>query len=258
MNRVRFIISDLRRFRSRNHAPDVEDIDTGAGASTGKTMMGRGQLAWFLDEVRRSMETHVMIVWVSEIPWLCRDEKWGWFRRERDSIAAALVAMGAHRRMVILSGDAHMLAVDDGRHSPGGIPVMHAAAIDSPPSIKGGPYSHGASPGRGQFARLEIYDSGVPVPVIEEQMEPLIAGEGLRWGSVAAAAADIVQGKRSPAYEDVPRFYWADTYADIGAINELQARGLPSTDVGGDGETARVVDGSRLILPVPWHVYHGV
>jgi len=28
--------------------------------------------------------------------------------------------------------------------------------------------------------------------------------------------------------------------------------------VGGDGETARVVDGSRLILPVPWHVYHGV
>ena len=39
-----------------------------------------------------------------------------------------------------MSGDAHMLAVDDGSHTPGGFPVMHASPLDKKGSIKGGPY----------------------------------------------------------------------------------------------------------------------
>jgi hypothetical protein len=65
----------------------------------------------------------------------------------------------------MLSGDAHMLAIDDGTNSDyadgggAGFPVMHAAALDSTPSLKGGPYSHGAFPGTGQFGLMTVTDS---------------------------------------------------------------------------------------------------
>lgn len=76
--------------------------------------------------------------------------------------------------MVILSGDAHMVAVDDGTHNHygqadgGGFPVVHAAALDQGGSVKGGPYSHGPYPnpfalfGRtdGQFALRDVRDDG--------------------------------------------------------------------------------------------------
>jgi hypothetical protein len=43
-----------------------------------------------------------------------------------------------------------------------GFPVFHAAALDRPGSVKGGPYSHGAFPGSGQYGRLEVDDDGGP------------------------------------------------------------------------------------------------
>ena len=68
----------------------------------------------------------------------------------------------------MVSGDAHMVAIDDGTNSgygpdgSPGFPVLHAAALDRPGSVKGGPYSHGAFPGGGQFGRIEIRDDGGP------------------------------------------------------------------------------------------------
>jgi hypothetical protein len=66
----------------------------------------------------------------------------------------------------MVSGDAHMLAIDDGANSDyaagGGaaFPVMHAAALDRTGSVKGGPYSHGTFPGPGQFGLMSVIDSG--------------------------------------------------------------------------------------------------
>jgi hypothetical protein len=66
----------------------------------------------------------------------------------------------------MLSGDAHMVAGDDGTNSDystqhmGGFPVFHAAALDRPGTIKGGPYSLGTYPGGGQFGLLQIEDDG--------------------------------------------------------------------------------------------------
>ena len=66
----------------------------------------------------------------------------------------------------MVSGDAHMVALDDGSHSDysddggAGFPVFHAAALDRPGSIKGGPYSDGAFDGVGQFGLLDIADDG--------------------------------------------------------------------------------------------------
>jgi hypothetical protein len=47
-------------------------------------------------------------------------------------------ALGLSSRMLMIAGDAHMLAFDDGSNSPGGIPVFHAAALDAKPTSKGG------------------------------------------------------------------------------------------------------------------------
>ena len=71
--------------------------------------------------------------------------------------------MDLSSRMIILSGDAHMLAVDDGSHSVGGVKVFHAAALDAKPTTKGGPYSHGVWPGSNQYATMDVRDNGSEV-----------------------------------------------------------------------------------------------
>src|SRR5690625_7577097 len=45
--------------------------------------------------------------------------------------------------VVMITGDAHMLAYDDGSNAPGGIRVCHAAPLGNGNSQKGGPYSGG-------------------------------------------------------------------------------------------------------------------
>jgi hypothetical protein len=64
----------------------------------------------------------------------------------------------------MVSGDAHMLAADDGSNSDyarsGGFPVFQAAALDRRGSVKGGPYSEGTFPGDGQFGLISVEDEG--------------------------------------------------------------------------------------------------
>jgi hypothetical protein len=63
------------------------------------------------------------------------------------------------------------VALDDGANSDysstggAGFPVFHAAPLDRPPSVKGGPYSDGAFAGAGQFGLLDIEDDGDTITV---------------------------------------------------------------------------------------------
>jgi hypothetical protein len=50
--------------------------------------------------------------------------------------------------------------------------VFHAGALDRPGSLKGGPYSHGAEPGGGQFGLVEVSDDGTTI---------LLRLSGLDW-----------------------------------------------------------------------------
>jgi hypothetical protein len=67
---------------------------------------------------------------------------------------------------MMLSGDAHMVAIDDGSNSDyatsggAGFPIMHAAALDRHGRVKGGPYSEGTYPGSGQFGLMTVTDDG--------------------------------------------------------------------------------------------------
>lgn len=65
-----------------------------------------------------------------------------------------------------ISGDAHMVAIDDGSHNTFAtsgeplFPVFHAAPLDRPPGTKGGPYSEGEWAEAGQFGLVQIEDDG--------------------------------------------------------------------------------------------------
>ncbi|MCA9990069.1 MAG: alkaline phosphatase D family protein [Anaerolineales bacterium] len=156
IGRVRFIVTDNRSERSPYTDPDTSQ----------KTMLGATQKAWFKQTLLAANGNYSLIVWVNSLPWIGLDGDDGWYlyATERRELANFIKNRGI-RNLVMLSGDAHMLAIDDGTNSDyadgggAGFPVMHAAALDSTPSVKGGPYSHGAFPGTGQFGLMTVTDS---------------------------------------------------------------------------------------------------
>ena len=130
-------------------------------------MLGETQLQWLLDELLAARDTNALTIWVSPTPWIGAADPlldhWGGFAAERDLIGAFLKEH-AITNLAMVAGDAHMLAIDDGSNSGYGghvgFPILQAAALDRPGSIKGGPYSHGTIPGGGQFGLIEVTDDG--------------------------------------------------------------------------------------------------
>lgn len=167
IGRVRFIVTDLRSERDPK----------GFGDPAERTMMGAEQKAWFFDELRRARGRYGLVVWASTVPWIGPPEegadRWGGYAAERRQIATFIRDLGLDN-LVIVSGDAHMTAIDDGTNSDyatgGGapIPVIQAAPLDRNGSFKGGPYSEGAfvgdffPPWNGQWVRMRVEDDGGP------------------------------------------------------------------------------------------------
>ncbi len=164
IGRVRFIMTDTRSHRFPRSEPD----------GPAKTMLGEEQKAWFKQQLLGANGEYPLIVWVSSVPWIGEPsagaDHWAGYATERSEIADFIAANGIGG-LVIVSGDAHMLAIDDGSNSDyasaGGapIPVLHAAALDRRGSVKGGPYSEGAYPGGGQFALMIVEDRGEAIRV---------------------------------------------------------------------------------------------
>ena len=154
IGRVRIVLSDNRSARS------------------GDTMLGPDQLDWLIDELTTASRTHALVIWGNPVPWIGEanpaGDGWSGYAEERSTIAQALADADVHN-LVMVSGDAHMVALDDGTNSAyadaPGFPILHAAALDRPGTIKGGPYSHGTYPGGGQFGLIDIADSGEQIVV---------------------------------------------------------------------------------------------
>lgn len=167
VGRVRFLLTDLRSARTPHDVPDSL-----------QTMMGTQQKTWFKRQLKRAHDRDQLIVWVSSVPWIGdpddSDDHWGGFAAERRELATYIDSIGVADQLTVLSGDAHMVALDDGTHNRygendgGGFPVVHAAALDRPGSVKGGPYTRGPyrNPftlfGRrpGQFVLMDVQDDG--------------------------------------------------------------------------------------------------
>jgi hypothetical protein len=162
VGRVRFIMTDLR---SASSSPALKEAPS-------KSRLGTAQKAWFKQELINARDSGFpLIVWVCTLPWIAKaqlgDDSWGGHATERAEIAN-FIRDNRISNLVLLSGDMHGLAFDDGTNSDyatgGGAPVtvLHAAALTSDPGSKGGPYLVGPLTGSQQYGMLEIYDNGGP------------------------------------------------------------------------------------------------
>jgi len=159
VGRARFILLDTRSERDPQATPD----------GPGKSMLGGAQTAWLEDELVAAASQYPIVVLVSSVPWIATPEPgadhWGGYTAARSHLADVIAGLDLDG-LVMLAGDAHMVAIDDGTNSDysatgeGGFPVFHAAALDRPGTVKGGPYSEGTYPGGGQFGLLTIRDDG--------------------------------------------------------------------------------------------------
>jgi alkaline phosphatase D len=160
-----FIVTDLRSERSSEFLTD--------GPS--KSMMGSTQKAWFKEQLLGAAAEYPVIFWACTVPWLVQKKEyadsWGGYTDERTEIANFIRDHELAGRLIILGGDAHMVALDDGTNSDfatgGGapVPVFHAGAVHQSGSRKGGPYSHGRFTNRtsgvqcdGQFGLVTVTD----------------------------------------------------------------------------------------------------
>lgn len=141
----------------------------------GITMLGLQQKDWLLKELETASKDHALVIWVNPVPWIAEEgeDTWAGHQEERAEIAQ-FIADNKIENLVMVAGDAHMVAYDDGSNTnyssqPGpAFPLLHAAALDRPGSVKGGPYSGEVQQGGGQFGLLDITDDGTEVTVTIE------------------------------------------------------------------------------------------
>lgn len=166
--RITYVISDLR---SQKNKPVYEDCTR---KKTGTNFGSEAHLQWFFQTLLEAKKKGHVVAWMTGFAWInapggpnykCNEtDNWGGYPEERKRIANFIKENQIP--VFILSGDAHMVAMDDGTNSDyaegrgAPIRVFHAAAIDRPGSYKGGPYSHGYSQESGQFGILEVEDDG--------------------------------------------------------------------------------------------------
>lgn len=167
IGRVRVILTDMRSART----PPVGRAET-------RTILGPEQLHWLETEFENARDAP-LVIWVNTVPWITRnnertDEGWAPYAHERTRLANTIERLGLTPRLVMLSGDGHMAAIDDGTNSlytsstpdgARGFVVAHAAPLDRWPRTKGGPYSHGVSRRNNQFGLLDVTDTGSALEV---------------------------------------------------------------------------------------------
>ena len=130
-------------------------------------LLGDEQIGWLTDELLEARDTHALTIIVSPTVWIGAAEPgadhWGGYVDERARIGAFMAENGIEN-VVLVAGDAHMVALDDGRHSGygghEGFPVLQVAALDRRGSIKGGPHSGGEFPGGGHYGLIDVVDDG--------------------------------------------------------------------------------------------------
>jgi len=153
---VRFILTDLR-----SKADNI-----------GHSTLGDIQKEWLKKELSQ-FKDYSMVVWVSTKPWIGQkkngkiDDKWYSFPEERTEIANHIAELKINN-LVMIAGDAHLLAIDDGSHTDystnggAGFPLMQSSPIAQYGSSKGGPFSGGCFSYRYyrnyQYAMMNIED----------------------------------------------------------------------------------------------------
>jgi phosphodiesterase/alkaline phosphatase D-like protein len=195
VGRIKFLVTDLRSQRDPSSALD----------GPRKTLLGRDQKQWLMQELLAAKGRYPVIFWVSPVPWNgttltnhywpvgtndfgfihhtqldytprtnlthkapTQADSWAAYATERREIAD-FIRENDVQGVILLHGDMHALAADDGSHTGyataggPGFPVFAAAPLDREASIKGGPYSAGVykpEKGEGCFGLVDVQDNG--------------------------------------------------------------------------------------------------
>ncbi len=162
IGRARFILTDLR---------SESDVRTLPFDDTDKSMLGATQKAWFKQELLAANGVYPLIFWACSVPWRANwndvdSDSWNGFRAERRELAD-FIRDHDIRGLLMLSGDIHMMAIDNGDNNrygtgaPPAFPVMQAAPLDKQPTFfPGMPWSVGYVAERGQFGLVTVEDDG--------------------------------------------------------------------------------------------------
>ena len=230
VGRVRIIMTDLRSASMSQNAPET----------AAKTRMGVGQKAWFKQELIAARDAdYPLILWVSTTPWIdppaLGSDTWAGYATERTEIANFL-RDNSIKNIVVLSGDLHALAYDDGTHSDyatgGGAPlvVFHAAALSRSGDAKGGPYTAGPFLNYPQYGVIEVTDNGGPV--MQCRFTGKRVGEGAKVVfQFTASVAGIV--RRSTAVADNGSERALVNLSFLGRINNVGETVIVGFVVGG-------------------------
>ncbi|HRH37346.1 MAG TPA: alkaline phosphatase D family protein [Flavobacteriales bacterium] len=159
IGRVHFILSDLRSGKSTESMMDIE------------------QFVWLQNQLRYARDHGLVAAWVSSLTWnsIGYPENWGSQPEERTLLNDFLFHENVEN-MFIMSGDAHMLAIDDGTDADFSsahdlrykYPILQAAAIARGGSYKGGTFNQGGyfqnpDQAHGQFGEVLVDDDGEQV-----------------------------------------------------------------------------------------------
>lgn len=158
IGRVRFIVLDGRSERTPKTATD----------DSNKYMISATQEAWLTNLLETTNDAFYVIT--SAVPWIAPvaagADTWGGYSTQRARIANVLTSTGVADKMIMVCGDMHGLAIDNGSNNAwGGFPVYQFAAMDAPGSTKGGPYSEGVSEGGSRYGILDFQDDGTNISV---------------------------------------------------------------------------------------------
>lgn len=158
---VRFVLTDGRSAR------------VATGPAEERVVLGDEQRGWLMDELRNA-DRYGLVVWSNGTPWVGKadptNDTWAGFATERTAISNAIARYDVDN-LLMVSGDAHMLAYDDGTHTDysdsgkAAFPLFQAASLDRIGSVKGGPYTEKPIPGGGQFGIVTVEDDGQTVTV---------------------------------------------------------------------------------------------
>ena len=127
---VRFIVTDLR-------SESIKSTDQFAGQ-----IYSIAQKEWLFNEFDQAVN-YDYVVWITTRPWTdpvkVGSDSWGGFEAERQELSAYIAStIGAGpRNLLVLSGDNHMVAFDDGTNTdysgqdvyPGGFPLLHSGPL---------------------------------------------------------------------------------------------------------------------------------
>lgn len=140
----------------------------------GKSMLGAEQKAWLKSQFDwLAQNADRIMIWANTMPWIGdtpAGDDWSQYQTERDELVDYFTGVtgGADvsSRIVMISGDMHALAYDDGSNAPGRIHVCHAAPMGNSNSQKGGPYLDGPyTSSQRQYGMLDVVDEAGSITV---------------------------------------------------------------------------------------------